>query len=74
MKSGSVSLELIGSWQTSRGDLSCQPFTLYGRPPANQLKLDDIANMIAGETVMPEFLAVAQPRKPTGQIIDAWIA
>lgn len=71
MKSGSVSLEMMArstpavvTYHASR--------TLYaiGRCLTN-LNSMTLPNMIAGETVMPEFLAIGSTAKATGQVIAA---
>lgn len=71
MKSGSVSLELM-----ARGTPAVVTYhasrSLYfmGRMMTN-IKSMTLPNMIAGETVMPEFLAVGSTAKATAQAIDA---
>lgn len=71
MKSGSVSLELMArgtpavvTYHASRS------LYLMGRMLTN-IKSMTLPNMIAGETVMPEFLAVGSTSKATAQAIDA---
>lgn len=71
MKSGSVSLELMArgtpavvTYHASRS------LYLMGRVLTN-IKSMTLPNMIAGETVMPEFLAVGSTTKATAQAIDA---
>ncbi|MCC6507461.1 MAG: lipid-A-disaccharide synthase [Pirellulaceae bacterium] len=71
MKSGSVSLEMM-----ARGTPAVVTYhasrTLYaiGRCLTN-LNSMTLPNMIAGETVMPEFLAVGSSSKATEQVISA---
>ncbi len=71
MKSGSVSLEMMARgtpavvvYHVSRS------FYAIGRCLVN-LKSMTLPNMMAGKTVMPEFLAVGSTAKATGQAIEA---
>ena len=71
MKSGSVSLEMM-----ARGTPSVvvyhvsRSFYAIGRCLVS-LNSMSLPNMIAGKTVMPEFLAVGSTAKATGQAIEA---
>lgn len=71
MKSGSVSLEMM-----ARGTPSVvvyhvsRSFYAIGRCLVS-LKSMSLPNMMAGKTVMPEFLAVGSTAKATGQAIEA---
>ncbi len=71
MKSGSVSLEMM-----ARGTPSVVVYhvsrAFYAIVCAvTRLKSMTLPNMMAGETIMPEFLAVGSTRKATGQAVAA---
>lgn len=71
MKSGSVSLEMMArATPTVVTYHASRTFYAIGRRLTN-LNSMTLPNMIAGETVMPEFLAVGSTAKATKQVIAA---
>jgi lipid-A-disaccharide synthase len=71
IKSGSVSLELMARGKPTVVTYhASRTFYAIGRRLTN-LNSMTLPNMIAGETVMPEFLAVGSTAKATAQVIDA---
>ena len=71
MKSGSVSLEMMARGKPAVVAYhATRSFYAIGRC-LTRLNSMTLPNMIAGETVMPEFLAIGSTSKTTGQIIAA---
>jgi len=71
MKSGSVSLEMVARHKPSVVVYHVsRSFYAIGRCLVS-LKSMSLPNMMAGKTVMPEFLAVGSTAKATAQAIDA---
>lgn len=71
MKSGSVSLEMMARGKPAVVTYhASRTFYAIGRR-LTKLNSMTLPNMIAGETVMPEFLAVGSTAKATSQVIEA---